>query len=112
MPRLFSQSSSVAIILSLTLSILPACLITFIVPKFKAVFAGMGTELSGATLFLLNNYLMVWFLPLLVILTYLFAKPGAREPRMLAIAWIGLLLIVPTCLFLLYVPIFSMGTAI
>jgi hypothetical protein len=86
---------------------------TILVPQYKELFAGFGSELPMATSVLVRFYPALWLFPVLL----LFAKGTwpkiANRGGAVAVAGLSFLVIViPLTFYLLYLPIFRMAEAL
>ncbi|QDH71472.1 hypothetical protein [Marilutibacter alkalisoli] len=109
-----SAKPGIAVLLvSLCLAGITALILTVVVPNFRDVLASFGAELPWLSRAVMDGYLVAWLLPACVAVAW-FRWPNPRQRRIaaLVIGLISLLVVLPMCLLALYLPIFSLATAL
>ncbi|QDH71485.1 hypothetical protein [Marilutibacter alkalisoli] len=102
-----------ALLVSLCFAGLTALILTAVVPNFRDVLASFGAELPWLSRAVMDGYLVAWLLPACVaVVWFLWPKPRQRRIAVLAVGLISLLVVLPMCLLVLYLPIFRLGAAL
>ncbi len=97
-------------IVGLIAALLAAAIATLVVPQFRQLFQGFGAGLPVATGLAMDYYLFLWLLPIVVIAARV-AWPDSRSRSAIAcvVGVGGLVVIVATLTFVLYLPIIKLG---
>jgi type II secretory pathway component PulF len=84
-----------------------------VVPEFSEVFRAFGADLPLITRVFVHHAWVFWLIPAAVLLAW-FAWPNPRHRALAAalIGTVGLLLMVPTTVLAMYLPIFRLGAAV
>lgn len=101
----------------LVASVLAAAAVTiigvFVVPQFSEVYQAFGTGLPLATKLFVRCYWLVWVAPIAVIVAWCFWPSVRRRHMMGGLLGIGILLTaVPLAILALYLPLFSLSSAV
>jgi hypothetical protein len=99
-----------SLILGVVFAVLAALIPTVVTPSFKWAFDSFGAELPMATQLFLDNYRLLWLLPILVIMVHFFWPKKKRLPL-----WLGIFsfaLTIPFSLWALYSPVFHLGSVL
>lgn len=97
----------------ITLTLVPAIIVTLVVPRFIAVYEGYGAALPNLTSWVVQGYLCIWLLPMLALGFLLGSSDRAQGARLsLYTGLFGLLGCLPTVVFALYLPIFRLADTV
>lgn len=80
------------------------------IPQFQQVFISSGAELPGLTILFINNSMMFWSLPILVVAARLFWPARHRRGSMAClIGVIGMVLVVSATIVAMRLPVSASG---
>jgi type II secretory pathway component PulF len=100
-------------VLSLFFTVLAAFLATLVVPSFRDALSGYGAPLPALTRVVFASYLGLWLLPALVLAAWRWLPGPVLGPRVATAVGVGgLVLLVPLLVIGLYLPIFSLASAV
>jgi LPXTG-motif cell wall-anchored protein len=99
-------------IAGLLCALIGALVPTLLVPAYKELYAGFGSDLPLATSILVRFYPALWLFPVLLFIARVSWPKTGNKSNVLAIAGLAfLVIVVPLMFFLLYLPIFQMAEA-
>jgi len=85
----------------------------YVIPQFSQVFANFGAELPLITRFVISYYWLIWLLPILAFCTWRFWPNNRRRNVVIGIICIVTpVLVVPTIVIAMYLPIYSLEATV
>jgi hypothetical protein len=111
-PSARSRRQNRFFVAGLLCAVIGAAVPTILVPGYKELFAGFGSELPLATSVLVRFYPALWIFPALLLAARAIWPKTADRSGTVAIAGLSfLVIVVPLTFYLLYLPVFQMSEA-
>lgn len=97
-------------VISLLLTAITASVLSFATPRFRALLSAFDADVPWWSSVVINGYLAAWLLPVAVVAVWFgWPKPHQQSALVLGIGVVSLLVVLPLCLFALYLPIFNLA---
>lgn len=97
------------IVLGICLTAIPALACGFAAPQFREVFRSFGAELPSITTALIHFHGLLWLFPLAATVAVARANLASRARRSLAFGLLSVLVLLPLCFVIMYLPIIKLG---